>query len=195
MSRRIQLLLIEPNACHVELVTEALSTSPVRFVITVASSLFEAERLLRQKHRFDLVVVEGEWADSSSKDWLSRLKSSLGSIPIVMLSCKSDEVKAVAFMKMGVDDYLVKRRDTLKKLPQLLLKHLHKKRKKEDPHGIRRRMGKGMTSIAQNLKLLAELINQPSLSLKKGGLYLKQRHGLEKEIETLKGMIKNWMGG
>ncbi len=195
MHRRVHLLLIEPNGCHVELIRESLLKSPTRFIITVAGTPHAARQLLSKKNHFDLVVTEGVWPHES-RDWLTRLKVHLGNnIPIVILSSTSDEVAAVTFMKMGVDDYLVKRHDTLKNLPHLFLKHLHKKRKKDISPGLSDRMGRGMNSIAQNLKLLGELINHPAMSLKKGEEYLKQKHGLEKEIETLKGMLKNWIGG
>ena len=120
------LLIIDHNDNHYDLLRQALSASSIHFRVVRAVTSEAGKKFLKSRH-FDLILTECD-DTASSDEWMSSLKKMSHGSPVVVLTSKSDQKQAVAAMKMGADDYIVKNREALKSLPQVLLKTIETKK-------------------------------------------------------------------
>ena len=88
---------------------------------------------------------------------------------------------------MGVDAYIIKSRDSLKQLDQILLKAMESHKKRERSHSA---PPTGLNLLARNLKVISEYINSPSKGIAEGKKKIRR---LESELDNLKGMLKKLM--
>lgn len=172
------ILVIERNDSHYELVCQSLMQGPLATKLTRATNVENGRRLLN-RNQYDLIVTENGHL-SDEQDWILDLKKRAHGAPVVVLTSTADQKKAITAMKMGADDYIIKNRDILKTLPQALAKtiEIHKKKK----------VGGGINLLAKNLKTITHFINQPSAGFAHGKKQIKK---LEREIKHIKGMLKN----
>lgn len=184
---RKNILIIDHNDSHFELVCETLKTTPLKPVLIRAVNSEKGADLLKSR-RFDLVLTENGPIESS--DWIADLKKAARGAAIVVLTTKADEKKAVAAMKMGADDYIIKNRDCLKNLDQILFKAIEARKKKDDASPRQPAPQTGINLLARNLKTISEFINQPSKGIAEGKKRIKQ---IEKEIDHIKGLLKNFV--
>lgn len=98
------ILIVEDDHEISALVSRYLSQNDLRS--TIARDGAEMDRAL-QAHRFDLIVLD---LNLSGEDGLSicrRLRAS-NSVPIIMLTARSEDVDRIIGLEMGADDYLGK---------------------------------------------------------------------------------------
>ncbi len=185
LHHRKQLLYIDDNPWHYQLMCETFKEQKAPFSLTRVSDFTAAKKMLSSR-RFDLILSEAHPL-GCDKDWLMQIKKQAPNSPLIILTSNNDNDSAVSFMKMGADDYLIKNRRTLKKLSQLLKPFLQKKPKKETlkPGGFQ--------TLSKNLKSMADLINQTGENLMKKRHQFQQINVLEKEIDRLKETLKGWM--
>lgn len=188
MSLRKNILIIGQNDSHYELVCETLKTTPLKPVLVRAVNSEKGATLLKSRC-FDLVLTENGHAAENS-DWIADLKAAARGAAIVVLTSKADEKKAVAAMKMGADDYIIKNRDCLKNLDQILFKAIEARKRKEDASPRQPAPESGINLLARNLRTISEFINQPSKGIAEGKKKIRQ---IEKEIDHIKGLLKNFM--
>ncbi|MBI2340955.1 MAG: response regulator [Deltaproteobacteria bacterium] len=190
------LLIIDHNDNHYDLLRQSLSESAVKFRVIRAATAEVGRKLLKSR-RFDLILTEcdddGGTADAgSSEEWVPLVKRMAHGAPVVVLTSKSDQKRAVSAMKMGADDYIVKSREALKSLPQTLVKTIESKKTKppatEGPTPF-----SGINLLARNLKTITTLINNPSQGWAQSKKHFKQLHVIEKEIRNIKDMLKNFV--
>jgi two-component system, cell cycle sensor histidine kinase and response regulator CckA len=116
----MRILYVEDNRQDVDLARIELDRACDRPQITVASSLTEAWKQLETPGAFDVVVVDLSLPDGSGIDLVVGVREKGLPLAIIMLTGSGDERSAVAALKAGVDDYLVKRGDYLQQLPQVI---------------------------------------------------------------------------
>lgn len=184
MSASKHILVIDDNTCHYELLCEQLAHNPTCIRLTRASDMETGTKLLKS-HRYDLIVTELQ-PSHHGEDWISVLKAMARGLPVVVLTTSDDQKMAVNAMKMGADDYLVKNRETLAHIVKHMIKAMQGKRQIQRS-GERRYSG-AIDMIARNLKTITGLINQPGKGWAKGKDKLRN---LEREIDNLKGMLRN----
>ncbi len=103
-----RLLLVEDNAGDARLVCEMLADAENNpFQIQVAESLVGALSALSQAH-FDVVLLDLSLPDSSGLETLLAVERHTAGIPIVLLTGLASESMALAAVKRGAQDYLVK---------------------------------------------------------------------------------------
>ena len=100
-----QVLLVEDDPIIAR--TLSMSLRYEGFALTVASTAAEAGRVLGDK-RFDLVMFDVGLPDGNGIDLCRALRQRDASIPILMLSARTDEPTAVAGLEGGADDYIRK---------------------------------------------------------------------------------------
>jgi DNA-binding response OmpR family regulator len=105
MNRSHQVLLVEDDPVIAR--TLAMSLRYEGFELTLASTAAEANRTLGER-RFDLVMFDVGLPDGSGIDLCRALRSLDASLPILMLSARTDEETAVAGIDGGADDYIRK---------------------------------------------------------------------------------------
>lgn len=108
MDEKIKVLLVEDNRADVDLIREILpENGPVSFFIETVSRLSEAIKRL-ETGGIDLILLDLGLPDSQGIETFNAVKESVPRIPIIVLSGNADQEVAVAAVKGGAQDYLVK---------------------------------------------------------------------------------------
>ncbi len=107
-NRPIQVLLVEDNQEHSELLGRLLGSSEhPKFSVAAATSLGDGIRMLGEKAR-DIVLLDLGLPDSIGADTFRRVNEAVPAVPIVILSGVSDVTAAIELVQQGAQDYLVK---------------------------------------------------------------------------------------
>lgn len=126
-ARRItQILYVEPNLMDVELLTRHFAREATHLHLHNVSSSREALALLTLGHGFDLVLTDLRVPDMDALELIREAKLRGIEIPFVVITGKGEEAMAVAILRLGAYDYLVKRKDYLMQLPHLIENALHR---------------------------------------------------------------------
>ncbi|MDO8520013.1 MAG: response regulator [Deltaproteobacteria bacterium] len=188
MSLRKNILIIDSNDSHYELLSETLKETELKPVLFRAQDRSRGEKLLKSR-RFDLVLTENGHATEDA-DWVADLKAAARGAPLVILTSRADEKKAVAAMKMGADDYIIKNRECLKNLDQILSKAIELRHKRDaNTHAVPP-SSSPINLLSRNLRIISEYINQPSKGIAEGKRKIRQ---LEKELDNIKSLLKNFV--
>jgi FixJ family two-component response regulator len=84
-----------------------LATDEVEYKVYEAESGHQAAELLNQ-HAIDCVLIDNLMPGGSGLEWIPRLLEGQSHLPIIMMTGNGNESTAVAAMKQGALDYLVK---------------------------------------------------------------------------------------
>ena len=105
---RIKLLAVEDDPSLAFVLEEALGhTREAEIDATMASSLAEALAKLKDG-RFELVLLDLSLPDSDGIETLSRVRSEMPDVPVVVLTGNDDPELARRIVEQGVEDYLLK---------------------------------------------------------------------------------------
>ena len=99
-----RILVIDDEPAVVAVVVFSLRQSG--FVVQAAGTLAEARRLL-DAQSFDLLVLDLGLPDGDGMDLCREVRSGSG-LPVLILTCRDDEVDRVVGLESGADDYVVK---------------------------------------------------------------------------------------
>jgi len=113
-----QILLVEGNEAHIELIRRALETEDKKFNLTVAGSLAEARKILK-KATPDLMIVDYLLPDGKGLELLPS-NSNKQTSPVAIMTGHGDEKIATAAIKAGAIDYIVKCDKTLADMPHVI---------------------------------------------------------------------------
>ncbi len=118
----MKVLYIEDNPVDAELTLIEFKRHGDRFTVTHVSSIQEALSLFYDPTHvdFDLILTDMNLADGSGLSLLAEIRSMRVPIAVVMVTGQGDEDTAVAALKAGADDYIIKHKDYLKILPKTL---------------------------------------------------------------------------
>ncbi len=104
----VKVLLVEDNPADADLLQETLADAGSgRFRLTHVARLGEALELLR-KEGFDVILLDLTLPDSEGLDTLVRTVRQTQDVPIVVMTGSDDDELAIAAVKAGAQDYLVK---------------------------------------------------------------------------------------
>ncbi|GAB4296521.1 MAG: hypothetical protein Fur0025_34140 [Oscillatoriaceae cyanobacterium] len=105
----VKILLVEDNSAEAILLGEILTeANTTRFAIEHVKRLEEALEKLAQEC-FDIVLLDLTLPDSQGLESLSTVISQYPSLPVVVLTNMNDDRLAVEAVRLGAQDYLVKR--------------------------------------------------------------------------------------
>lgn len=116
----MRILYVEDNRNDADLARIELTRALPDVRMTFAHLLSEAWTELAEPDRFDVVVIDLNLPDGSGIDLVVGVRDKGLPVALVMLTGSGDERSAVAALKAGVDDYLIKRGDYLEQLPVVL---------------------------------------------------------------------------
>ena len=156
------ILLVEDNLDHVALIQRAFEHSAVQ--ITATSSLHEARQLLAT-HSFDLIICDLYMPDGRSDELLIITDADVP-LPVVLMTGHGDEQTAVAALKAGALDYVVKTPATLLELPRIAERTLRERRL-----FIERQ--EALQALQRNERLFRAMIERSS-----DAVLIVDRHGL-----------------
>lgn len=109
------ILLVEDDAAHAELISRAFESYPL-CSLTRTDSLGRARELLGDIHP-DLIITDIRLPDGSGTELLKPVENK-SACPTIVMTSYGDESIAVNAMKSGAADYIVKSPESLDSLPQ-----------------------------------------------------------------------------
>ncbi len=112
-----KILLVEDEAAHAELVRRAFEAGAGNFILSIASDLQEARAKLAEAAP-DLVITDLILPDGRGTELLPKAGEDR-SFPVVVMTAQRDEKIAVAAMKSGALDYVVKSEATFADMPHI----------------------------------------------------------------------------
>jgi diguanylate cyclase (GGDEF)-like protein/PAS domain S-box-containing protein len=113
-------LYVEDNPVDADLVRRALAKTMPSIQVHVAGSLHEGQAYLAGPCRPQVVLCDLNLPDGYGLDLLNHLRENAMECAFVILTGCGDQQAAVAALKGGADDYLVKDGDFLERLPRTL---------------------------------------------------------------------------
>lgn len=115
----MKILYVEDNAADADLVRRYL-TREAGYGVRILSTLTEAYTCLQAPHDFDLILSDLRLTDGSGLDLLGWIRERNLALAVVILTGSGDQEAAVAALKTGADDYIVKQNDYVRNLPHTL---------------------------------------------------------------------------
>jgi signal transduction histidine kinase len=122
-TKTLQLLLVEDNPAHAELIRRAFQSYDGEVHLTVARSLQEARATLATTLP-DLAIIDVLLPDGRGLELLPGDENA-AAYPAVMMTSHGNEQAAVEAIKTGAMDYVVKSDATLADLPHIAERALH----------------------------------------------------------------------
>jgi len=118
----MKVLYIEDNPFDADLTRIEMKKYGEQFLLTHVSTISEGLDLLGLDNRqhFDVVLTDMNLTDGSGLTLLAEVRNMAIPVAVVVVTGQGDEETAVAALKSGADDYIVKQKNYLKQLPQTL---------------------------------------------------------------------------
>jgi PAS domain S-box-containing protein len=118
----MKILYIEDNPTDAELTRIEFKRHADTFSLTHVSSIQEALAIFSETKTpdFDLILTDMNLTDGSGLSLLAEIRKLRVPVAVVLVTGQGDEDTAVAALKAGADDYIIKHKDYLKTLPQTL---------------------------------------------------------------------------
>jgi len=129
----LRVLYVEDDPQDFELTLRDLSHAEGKYQLEHAGTLQEAQVLLEQNNaNFDLVLVDLNLPDGSGINLLSYIRERSLPLAVVVITGQGDEETAVAVLKAGAQDYLVKHAEYQTQLPGILESAVERFRSEQD---------------------------------------------------------------
>lgn len=120
-AQRVQrILYVEHNLMDAELTASHFAVAAPHLQLHSVASSLEALTLLAPGHGFDLVLTDLRMPDMSALELIREAQHRGIDLPFVVITGKGDEATAVAILRLGAYDYLVKRDNYLMQLPHAI---------------------------------------------------------------------------
>jgi len=117
----MKILLLEDNSTDAELTIRALKKAWPQCKIEHVSLVKEAQKILSVKPEgFDIALLDMQLPDGNGLDILMEIRQKQIDMAVAMLTGSGDEEVAVAALKAGADDYMVKQPGYVSKISQLV---------------------------------------------------------------------------
>jgi PAS domain S-box-containing protein len=121
ISQRVQqILYIEPNTMDMELTVQHFATAAPHLHIHAVSSSADALALLSKDHHYDLILSDLRTPGMNALELMREIRHRDIDLPFIVITGKGDEATAIAILRMGAYDYLVKRNNYLMQLPHTI---------------------------------------------------------------------------
>jgi PAS domain S-box-containing protein len=135
----LKVLYAEDDPLDADLTRREFARSAPHIELDIVNSLRDAVARLNQAG-YDVVLSDMNLPDGAGLDLLNRICEHGWNVAVVLITGAGDEETAVAALKVGADDYVVKRADYLARLPAMLTAALERHRAEADLHTRRLRV-------------------------------------------------------
>ena len=112
-----RVIYIEHNPSDIDLTVRQLAEASPHITVEVVTSGATALALLDEGRKPDLVLTDLRLRDMSALDILREVKLRRLRVPFIVLTGRGDEKAAIAALKLGAYDYILKRDEYLTRLP------------------------------------------------------------------------------
>ena len=116
----MNILLLEDNSIDATLTQLSLSGTIPDCKVDIASTIKKAKQLLQDSPGYDIALLDMNLPDGNGLEVLMEIRHSKHNIAVIILTGSGNEEVAVAALKAGADDYVVKHDDYISRLPQIL---------------------------------------------------------------------------
>ncbi|WP_018411374.1 EAL domain-containing protein [Methyloversatilis thermotolerans] len=115
----MRVLYTEDSAFDVDLTERALRRSGADIELEIATTVAQA-RVLLESGRFQVLLTDLKLPDGTGLELLAHVREHRWPLAVVVLTGSGDGDSAIAALKAGADDYLIKRDSYLERLPRVL---------------------------------------------------------------------------
>jgi response regulator of citrate/malate metabolism len=112
----VKVLYVEDDPLDSDLALRKLHKSAAHISLVVARTRQEAMGILNTDPSYDLLLTDLHLPDGGGFDLLTYVRERGLAMAVVVITGAGDEETAVAVMKAGADDFVVKRQDYLSNL-------------------------------------------------------------------------------
>jgi len=134
----MKILYVEDEIAHVVLAQRTLEENiQQRFELIHAETIADALRLLDAEPDIDLVLSDLRLPDGTGLDLLRQVRERKSAPAVVLVTGQGDQEVAVAALKAGAADYLVKQSDYLHRLPVVISNAIAQNRLSREQEALR----------------------------------------------------------
>ena len=130
MTSAVSVLLIEDDPSYQRLIRAYLQEHGAAYKLKLSSSLAEGLALVTTE-RFDVALLDLGLPDAEGIEVVDQLRAAAASLPIVVLSGRSEVDTALESMRRGVQEYLVKGQAEDVLLPRAIRYAIERKRSQD----------------------------------------------------------------
>src|SRR6266404_413965 len=159
--RQRRILYVEHNPADIDLTLKHFAEGAAHFNLQVLRSSGEALALLREEN-FDLALLDLRMPDMNALDLLREAKHDGLSVPFVIITGRGDEGAAVAALKLGAYDYIVKRDSYLTQLPYAIDNAIARSDLAQANRRLQIELTERERAQTENARLLAQVTGQQS---------------------------------
>ena len=146
----MKILYVEDEIAHVELTQRTLEDNlQVSFVLLHAESLKDAIKTIATETDIDLVLTDLRLPDGSGLELLKSVQELPAPPAVVLVTGQGDQEVAVAALKAGAADYLVKQSDYLHRLPVVISNAVAQNRLAHEQGALREAQARFRTLVEQ----------------------------------------------
>lgn len=167
LSEKINILLIEDEDPHAELIQRAFEGLDAPIRLRRARSLAEARAELKRQIP-SLIIADWRLPDGDSMELLPEQEQDPFSIPIILMTSYGNERIAVEALKSGAVDYVVKSPESMLDMPHIAERAIEQ----WEARAERARMQKALLESEAQFRLLAENASDMIARLSTDGLIL-----------------------
>jgi PAS domain S-box-containing protein len=150
---------VEHHQADIDLTLEHFAGSAAHFILEVVHSPSHALALLHED-QFDLVLVDLRMPEMTALDLLREAKH-LGLLaPFIIITGQGDEAAAVAALKLGAFDYIIKRDNYLTHLPHAIENAIARSQLIQTNRRLQTELAERERAEAENARLLVEGLGQ-----------------------------------
>lgn len=116
----MKILFLEDNQTDVDLTLRAIKKQRPEWIVEVAGTLAQAAMMIKKTPVYDLVLADMSLPDGNGLDLLIYIRQQSIPLAIAILTGTGDEETAVASLKAGADDYIIKNEQFPDSLAEIL---------------------------------------------------------------------------
>lgn len=120
-----RILYVEPNPMDAELTANHFATAAPHLQLLTVPTCPEALTRLAPGHDFELVLTDLRVPGMNALEFIHEARHRGLELPFIVITGRGDEATAVAILRLGASDYLVKRENYLTQLPHAIDHALH----------------------------------------------------------------------
>lgn len=183
-------LYIEPNEMDAELTVHHFATYAPRLKLQCINSCKDALDLLSNPNGIDLVLTDLRVPGMDALEFIHEAKRLQIDLPFVVITGKGDEATAVALLRLGAADYLVKRDNYLVQLPHAIKHALHRFRLDQTSRRLHAELLERTAELEATNRMLAKAkLLAEAANTTKSSFLANISHEIRTPLNAITGMV------